>query len=374
MTTRFLRTTESYRQGAQTLAREYYERPEIFERERLGIFRRRWLCVGRSEQIARAGDFFLANIGGESLIVLRTEADLPKAYFNICRHRGTRLRVDLHGRLGSTIQCPYHAWTYNLDGELIGAPHMQGAHQFDLEDYPLHAAGVAEWEGMVFINLARSPEPFAQQYGPLIDRFSQFNLSRLKLGRRIEYDVKANWKLLFLNFSECLHCPVIHPAFSKRTPYQSGFNDLDEGPYLGGYMLMNDETMSLSGRRCAPLIGDIPAEETKRAYYYSIFPNMLLSIFPDYAMVHALWPQGPAATRIVCDWLFHPDAHEREDFNPNDAVELWDITNREDWEITERTQAGILSGAYQPGPYSPRESLLAAWDREYLRQLDDAMV
>ena len=127
--------------------------------------------------------------------------------------------------------------------------------------------------------------------------------------------------------------------------------------------------MSLSGNSCGPVIADVPKDELKRAYYYSLFPNMLLSLFPDYSMVHTLWPVGPTRTRIVCEWSFAADASSDPKFNPRDAIEFWDITNREDWHITERTQAGILSSAYTRGPYSPRESLLAAWDREYLRQL-----
>ena len=366
----FLKTVETYQQGAHTLGRAYYENDELFEREQHGIFHQRWLCVGRSEQAREAGAFFVTRIAGESVIIVRGQDGVLRGFFNVCRHRGTRICTEHSGTFGATMQCPYHAWTYNLAGELIGAPHMQGAEDFDMVDYPLHPAGVAEWEGMVFLNLSTEPEPFEQQFAPLIGRFARFDLPALSSGRRIEYEVAANWKLLFLNFSECLHCPMIHPTFSKRTPYQSGFNDVSEGPFLGGYMLINEESMSLSGRACANPIGNLPEDERTRAYYYSIFPNMLLSLFPDYAMVHTLWPEATLKTRIVCEWMFHPDSFGKDSFNPEDAIEFWDITNREDWAITERTQAGILSKAYTPGPYSPRESLLAAWDREYLRQLD----
>lgn len=367
----FLRTVDSYQQGAQTLGREYYDSPDIFAREMNGIWKRRWLCVGRVEQIAKPGQYFLVDIAGENLIVVRANDGKPRAFFNVCRHRGTRICDEQTGSFRETIQCPYHAWTYNLTGELIGAPHMQGADNFDMGDYPLHEAGIAEWEGLLYVNLGAEREPFEQQYEPLIDRFRRFNLPALRSVKRIEYEVAANWKLLFLNFSECLHCPMIHPTFSKKTPYQSGFNDFDDGPFLGGYMLINEESMTMSGLACGTTLGTLLGDDMKRAYYYSLFPNVLLSLFPDYAMTHTIWPVGPQKTRIVCEWLFHPDAISAPGFNPSDAIQFWDITNREDWHITERTQAGILSSAYTRGPYSPRESLLAAWDREYLRQLGE---
>ncbi|MDQ3519055.1 MAG: aromatic ring-hydroxylating dioxygenase subunit alpha, partial [Gemmatimonadota bacterium] len=168
-----------------------------------------------------------------------------------------------------------------------------------------------------------------------------------------------------------LHCPVIHPELSSIMPYQSGENDLVEGPFLGGFMLLTPPNASatMTGRACAIPLGDLPEEERRRAYYYTIFPNLMLSIHPDYVVYYTLWPDGPASTRIVCEWLFHPDAAKAPGFNPDDAIEFWDTTNRQDWSISEQSFAGISSRAYVPGPYSPRESIPAAWDREYLRKM-----
>src|SRR5207302_857844 len=172
------------------------------------------------------------------------------------------------GRLSETIQCPYHAWTYTLDGALIGAPHMNEVAGFDKRDYPLHPVALAAWEGFLFINLARDPEPFARAFAPIERRFSRFNIERLRSGARIDYDVRANWKLVFQNYSECLHCPVIHPGLVKLTPYTSGENDLFEGPYLGGYMVVTAPggSLTLSGRACGPAVGDLPAEDRNRVY------------------------------------------------------------------------------------------------------------
>ena len=229
---------------------------------------------------------------------------------------------------------------------------------------------LALWEGFIFVSLTNNPPPLEKWFAPLLGRFSHWNLSQLRSANRIEYDVRANWKLIFENYSECYHCPGVHPMLSKISPYDSAENDLAEGPFLGGFMsITKGGSLTMSGNACALPVGDIKGEDHHRVFYYSIFPNMLLSMHPDYVMVHQVWPQSPDRTLIVCDWFFHPDAFAREDFNPNDAIEFWDLTNKQDWHVCELSQRGIASRAYQPGPYSARESIPAAWDREYLRHL-----
>jgi len=370
--TTFVKATQAYQQGQRTLPGRYYNAPEIWAEERERIFARRWICVGRSAELAQPGDYAVRTAGGESVIVVRGQDGTVRAFYNVCRHRGTRLCEAERGRLSETIQCPYHAWTYTLDGTLIGAPHMNEVAGFDKRDYPLHQVALAEWEGFLFITLAEEPEPFARAFAPLEGRFSRFNIASLRSAGRIDYDVHANWKLVFQNFSECLHCPIIHPGLAKLTPYTSGENDLFDGPYLGGYMVITAPggSLTMSGRACAPAVGDLPAEDQHRVYFYTIFPNLLLSLHPDYVMFHTLWPQAPDRTRITCEWLFHPDAFGQPGFDPDDAVRFWDETNRQDWHICEQSHAGIASRAYQPGPYSPREGISAAWDREFLRALE----
>ncbi|HXF95526.1 MAG TPA: aromatic ring-hydroxylating dioxygenase subunit alpha [Gemmatimonadales bacterium] len=368
----FYKTTETYRPGARTLPGRYYTSPDIFAEERERIFRRHWHCVGRGEQIARPGDYFLCEIAGDSLIVLRDGAGAVRAHFNVCRHRGTRLCEASEGQFSETIQCPYHAWTYRLDGRLIGAPHMNEVEGFDKNDYPLHQAAVAEWEGFLFVNLARDPEPLARILAPLDGRFTRFGLPALRRVHRVDYEVRANWKLIFQNYSECLHCPVIHPELASVLPYTSGANDLVEGLFLGGHMTLTPphQSATLSGRLCAVPFPGLDPDDRRRAYYYSIFPNLLLSLHPDYVIYYQVWPRGPDRTAIRSEWLFHPEAIGRPDFRPDDAIGFWDVTNRQDWRICELSQAGIASSAYTPGPYSPRESIPAAWDRAYLAVME----
>ncbi len=365
--TAFIPTTAVSTEGARTLPQESYVSPRVFAREQAQIFGRRWLCVGREEQVARAGQYFLVNIGVESLIVVRDRAGGIRALYNVCRHRGTRLCEASQGEFSGSIQCPYHAWTYSLDGRLIGVPDQRELDGFDKADYPLIEARLQRWRGFLFVNLALDPEPFADTFGALDARVERFNLEALQAGRRFEYDVRANWKLLFQNYSECYHCSPLHPSLVKLSPPTSGENDLVAGPVLGGFMTITTTggSMTLSGRSCGLPVADLPAEDLQRVYYYSIFPNMLLSLHHDYVMVHSFEPVAPDRTHVSCEFLFHPDTLARPEFNPDDGTGFWDVVNREDWHICEMAQAGVQSRGYRPGPYSRRESLSAAFDRHY---------
>jgi Rieske 2Fe-2S family protein len=186
----------------------------------------------------------------------------------------------------------------------------------------------------------------------------------LQLGRRIVYDVKANWKLIVLNFNECLHCPNLHPALNRLHHYLGADNVEPTGCYCGGAMGFRDgvETMSMDGKRRREYLPGLSESQRQQVAYYSIYPNLLLSLHPDYMMTHTLWPRAHDRTEIICEWHFHPTELARPAFQADDAVEFWDLTNREDWWIAEQSQAGINSRVYTPGPYSEREALLWSFD------------
>ncbi|HEY1434842.1 MAG TPA: aromatic ring-hydroxylating dioxygenase subunit alpha, partial [Thermoanaerobaculia bacterium] len=207
---------------ATTLPGEFYTSPDVFAREQERIFSRRWVCVGRSDALAQAGDFQTAAVGAESLLLVRGRDAKARAFFNVCRHRGTRLCEAEKGRLTGAIQCPYHAWTYGFDGALLGAPHMADVPWFDKEDHPLLPAALDEWEGFLFLNLSTKAEPLDEALRPLGGRFAPWRLPLLMTVRQAVYDVRANWKLIFQNFSECYHCPPVHPALAKLSHYRSG--------------------------------------------------------------------------------------------------------------------------------------------------------
>jgi glycine betaine catabolism A len=351
--------------GAYTLPARFYVDEAYFERERDELFRRKWICAGRSEEIEDQGQFVLRDVAGDSIIVTRSPDGRVHAFYNVCRHRGTRLCTDTTGTFAGSIQCPYHAWTYALDGRLIGAPHMDEVPHFRKQDYPLHAVHADVWDGHIFLNLSKDPPPLAAQLGDLPSKFAGWRMQDLRLGRRIVYDIRANWKLIIQNYNECLHCPNLHPALNRLSHYLSGENEPLNASYMGGRMDLRPgvDTLSIDGSCPRALLPGLTAEDRRRVYYYAIFPNMLLSLHPDYMLVHTLWPVAPDRTINVCEWHFQRSELSGAGFDPADAVDFWDMTNRQDWHVCELSQAGISSRAYTPGPYSNREDLLYAFDR-----------
>jgi Rieske 2Fe-2S family protein len=358
--------------GQRTLARDYFVSAEIFAAERERIFFRHWLLVGHVSQLKSPGRYFLFELDAESVIVLRDGAGEVRAFHNHCRHRGSRLCQEHAGTFGATIQCPYHAWTYTLDGALRNVPAMTEVAGFDVSDWPLHAVALAIWQGFIFISLAKQPVAFVDALPALVDKFPHRRGDELKSVHTKTYDVATNWKLLFHNFSECYHCPTVHPLLNKLTPFRNSENDLEEGPVLGGPMWMTNPegSMSIGGARCAAPFEALSAEERARVYYYTLFATGFISFHPDYVLVHRALPLAIDQTRIVCDWYFHPNAIATPGFDPSPAIEFWDLTNRQDWTLCENTQRGVASRAWTPGPYSELESQLAAFDRQYLRVMN----
>jgi len=350
--------------GILTLPASFYTDPAHFALEMDRIHYDMWLCAGRTEELAAPGDYVLRELGNASMILTRDEAGTIRALHNVCRHRGTRLVREGRGCFASRIQCGYHGWTYRLDGALVASPHMDQVEGFQQSDYPLVRVAVDEWDGHVFIHLGESPPPLADQLGDLESRFQPWRMEELRLAERRTYSLRANWKLILQNYSECLHCPIAHPLLQKQSHYLSGDNEAPRPTWLGGRMDLRDGVQSLtmdgtSSRR--PLPGLSP-EDTRRVYYYAVLPNLLLNLHPDYMLTFTLWPKAPDRTDITCEWHFHPDEMARPGFDPRDAVEFWALTNRQDWELSELAQDGIGSRGYRPGPYSNREELLHALD------------
>ena len=358
--------------GQRTLPGEYFESAEIWRLEQTRIFRRHWLLAGHVSALPESGSYFLYEVGNDSVLVVRDVTGEVRAFHNFCRHRGTRLCSESHGRLGHAIQCSYHAWTYALDGTLKGAPNMQDVAGFDKASWGLKPVALTEWRGFLFVNLSSNPPPFADALRALVDKFTAWPLAELKSVQQTAYEVEANWKLFFHNTSECYHCPTVHPHLNKLTAYRNTSNDLDEGPVLGGPMAMSNPegSMAMHGRRCAQPFAGLTVTQRGQVYYYTLFPSAFLSLHPDYVLVHRAQPLAIDRTRIVCDWYFHPDAIATPGFDPQPAIDFWELTNRQDWALCANAYRGVRSSAWEPGPYSELESQLAAFDRYYLRTLN----
>jgi Rieske 2Fe-2S family protein len=356
--------------GVLTLPARYYTDPAHFELEMERIHSRMWLCAGRAEAFGTPGRYELRQVGNAHVILLRDEAGRLAAFHNVCRHRGTRLCTEQEGQLAARIQCGYHGWTYRLDGTLAAAPHMEHVLGFREADYPLRRVAVAEWDGHVFIHLADDPASLASQLADLPARFRPWRMGELRRVERRVYSLQANWKLVIQNYSECLHCPIVHPLLQKQSHYLSGDNEPARPSYLGGRMDLREgvATLSMDGTSNRACLPGLSPEDRRHVYYYAVLPNLLLNLHPDYMLTFTLWPRAADRTEIVCEWHFHPDEIAKPGFDPRGAVEFWDLTNRQDWALSDLAQQGISSRGYVPGPYSNREELLAALDRFVLER------
>ena len=356
---------------ALTLPARFYTDPELFRRELTAIHYDMWLHAGRVEQLPAPGSFFVVRFAGANVIVLRGEKGEISAFHNTCRHRGTLLCKADEGQLPGRIQCSYHAWTYGLDGQLLNAPLMEKVVGFREEEHPLGRVATAEWDGHVFINLSERPIHFAEHLAGLDLKFAPWGMGALRRAERKVYHLKANWKLVIQNYSECMHCPIAHPQFNKQSHYMSGDNEPPRPTYLGGRMDLRDgiKTLSVDGQTSRDYLPGLSPEDRHRVYYYALLPNLLLNLHPDYMLTFQIWPTAVDRTEVVCEWHFHPDEMAKPDFDPAGAVEFWDVTNRQDWELSDMAQEGISSVGYRPGPYSNREELLLGLDRFVLDRL-----
>jgi glycine betaine catabolism A len=274
-------------------------------------------------------------------------------FANVCRHRGHELLPDGGTAGRGAIVCPYHGWSYRLDGALAAAPRMPDG--FVAPDHGLVEVPVETWQGWVFVNAAGGAPPLPDYLGGLASLIEPYRPRQLRPGARHEYDIAANWKVVVENYHECYHCPLIHPELCKVSPPASGDNWSLPGAWVGGAMDLREhaETMSLSGRSAGVFIDGAPRDTVR---YLGLFPNLLVSAHPDYVMTHRLEPLAPDRTRIVCDWYFPEGVAD-----PAYAVEFWDITNREDWAACESVQRGVSSPHYRPGPLASGEDAVYQW-------------
>ncbi len=352
---------------ASTLPGPLFRDPAVYEREMERLFRRSWQCLGREDEFPTPGSFRTVEVAGSGVLVLRNRQGQLKAFHNVCRHRGTRLVEEAEGSDLTRLLCPYHAWVYDLDGRLIGTPHMQDAKEFDRADFGLFPVALETWRGFVFVNLARNPEPLEKALGGLPARTANFPLESLRRTHRVVYEIAANWKLVVQNANECYHCPGVHPQLVKITPYRSGEEDLRTGPVFGGWMDFVDGVRSatLSGETKRTPFPGLSAEDLGRVYYYVLYPANFLSLFPDYATFDWFVPMGPERTRLVFDVYVH-----RDETDPGaDAMEFWEMTNRQDWHICEMAHLGSKTAAYFQGRYSSEEDVVHLVDQYYLKRM-----
>jgi Rieske 2Fe-2S family protein len=365
-----------------TLPGRYYVDPGLFEQERSRIFEGMWVAVARAAECAEPGRYATVDVGGENVLLIRGRDGVLRAFLNVCRHRGARLCTDSGGQLRRTLRCPYHGWTYGLDGALAVAPNLGEGGMTDRERDASGLLPVAlrEWLGYVWVCVAERPPSFedtvvaavAERLGDAttIDRWG---LDRLTVGRRIRYDVRANWKLVVENFMECYHCACIHPELVRVLPeFSKGYaaqyfvgHGAEFAPEVSGF--------TVDGRLGFDPLPGIDADRDRRYYALTIRPQMFVNLVPDHAIVHRLYPAAPNRTIVDCDWLY-ADEVVASGADLSASVELFDRVNRQDFDACERCQPAMSSRAYaNGGVLVPTEHHLAGFHRWITEVLADGL-
>ncbi|MGV9428056.1 aromatic ring-hydroxylating oxygenase subunit alpha [Streptomyces sp. NPDC003656] len=338
-----------------TLPGAYYTDPEIFRREQAALFESMWMCVVRAADLDRPGAYRTVQVGRESVVVTRTRAGELRAFLNVCRHRGARLCVEESGQVRRNLQCPYHAWTYDLEGRLIAAPNLVRMPDVDRERYGLVKVALREWLGYAWVCLADEPPSFEDTVvHAAVERLGDpaaiehYGTERLALGKRVTYDVKANWKLIVENFMECYHCATIHPELTEVLP------EFAEG-YAAQYYVGHGaefgtgvEGFTVDGSAGFGKLPEVSAEQDRRYYAITVKPTVFVNLVPDHVILHRMFPLAEDRTVVECDWLYAPEV-VASGADVSKSVELFHRVNEQDFAACERTQPAMSSRAYRSG-------------------------
>ncbi len=333
----------------------YYEEGH-YRTELERIWYRSWLCAGRAEEIPEAGDFRVLEIGNQSVVLTRDEARRVRAFHNTCRHRGSLLCEASRGKFRQgRIVCPYHAWTYSLSGELTATPWRVENGAFDASHFSLYEVAAGEWEGFLFVNLDPEAEPFDRRcLGGIPSRFASWRLGETRVGRTLEVDLACNWKVFWENFSECYHCPGVHPELCRIVPvFGKGYSTHEAVAAPGAPVAPLAEgavTWSVGGKSDLPWFDGLSEEERRAGQTYGVVPpGAFFVAHVDYARLVQVLPLAPERTRLVVSWMFPPRTLSRPDFDLDRATELGELVVREDGRACELNQRGLRSLRHEAG-------------------------
>lgn len=360
------------RERNYTLPQPFYTDPEFFARDLKGVFERRWIFAGLECELAAPGQYLVLSIAGNSVVVLRDNAGRIAAFFNTCRHRGSTICPPGRGKM-RMLTCPYHQWTYNLEGRLVHAGEMQA--EFDRSEIGLKPVALATFEGLIFVSLADEPPDFSEFSATLGPWLTPHDLRSAKLAWSEDIVINANWKLVIENSRECYHCAARHPELTRtfflrfdskstdplvleharlcraaglRTGGAEGADfELSRMPLTGGAETLSMDGKPVSARR----LGNAPAGAIGSMRWFH-FPSMFAHVLGDYAFVFRALPLAVDRTLVTSNWYVSADAEEGRDYERETLRRLWSITNDQDRDLCERNQEGVRSLAYRPGPYS----------------------
>ncbi|MBJ7340247.1 aromatic ring-hydroxylating dioxygenase subunit alpha [Mycolicibacterium sp.] len=342
--------------SSRMLPREAYVDPAVFDWERRHIFSG-WTCVGHASDMAGVGTQRAIGSGANAMLLVHGDDGVVRAFANTCRHRGHELLECGTSAKRRGIVCPYHSWSYRLDGGLRHAPGFGDGDGFEPAEFGLTPLRLVDWHGWLFVDASGEDVEFAQHVAGLEEIVSPYRPEELVIVDRHSYELATNWKVIAENYQECYHCSTIHPELSKISPPDTGENLEFAGSWMGGWMSMIEgaETMSFTGKSGGVAIKGLSEHELRTVMYLVGFPNLLVSLHPDYVMTHVMTPLAADRTHVECAWAFPKDVAAQADFDPSYAVDFWDLTNRQDWAACESVQRGLSSPHARPGPLAPDE-------------------
>jgi Rieske 2Fe-2S family protein len=349
-------------------AASYFD-PEAYDHDLQRIWYRNWVYVGRSNDVARARAFRTFELGDQRLLLVRGDDGVLRGFHNTCRHRGAALCREPAGvmRTGAIV-CPYHAWVYDLQGELLRTSSKRPASGFDVADYPLYPVGVREWRGFIFVALTDNPPPFEKIFDLPLNRLAAWPLEELVVGHTLLKTIDSNWKIFWENYNECLHCPSVHPQLSQLVPiYGRGLLEerddpewsthaADTDPKFKGGLRAGAATWSLDGRATGTPFPDLSDDDRKAGHLYlTSVPSVFLVGHIDYVRVVRLRPLGPEQTELRVEYLFSPETLADPQFDLRNIVDFTNRVMTEDAEVCELNQRGLKAGPHVRGVVMPEE-------------------
>jgi Rieske 2Fe-2S family protein len=353
--------------GRPTLSGRDYHAPEVFELEREKVFFREWFYVGRADEAPEAGDFLTADVAGESVLVVRGKDGELRGFYNVCRHRGSRIcDPETHGHAKGAIKCPYHAWSYSYDGELIGTP-LISPDELDRSTLSLWPVSVDVWQGFVFVHLGEPERGVRESFEHQSDlplQYEPWLMDELRTAQQTVTELRANWKILVENYNECLHCPTVHPelvavapTFRKGLVFEEGRDDWGVSMEGAGY--------TATGTTTLPVMPGLTEQQANAMHGASIFPNMFLDLTGTVVIATRMLPRGPEHTTIVTDYLFRPEVMADPGFDPTETVEFSELVAQQDYVVCERVQVGVRSRAFTHGTYAEKDELPYRFNEHY---------
>ncbi len=345
-----------------TLPGDNYVNDAIFAAEQERIFEDMWFCAVRSSDLALPGKFKKVQVGRESVLLIRGRDGLLRAFLNVCRHRGAQLCSDSDGAEGQVkrnLRCPYHSWTYALDGRLMAAPNIgtltdDAGAPIDRYKFGLVPVALTEWLGYAWVCLSDTPPPFEDVMAETSktlgdsDAINRYGIGGLDVGHRVVYDVAANWKLIVENFMECYHCSSIHPELVGVLPEFARGVAAQSNIGLGAEFGSEVAGFTIDGAAGFDKLPGITEEQDRRYFAITVRPTVFINLVPDHVIFHRMYPMSTNRTVVECDWLYTGDVLGSDE-DVSRSVELFHRVNEQDFAACERTQPSMSSRAYRQG-------------------------